>query len=493
MLVPSLEQFVEKAREGNLIPVYREILADMETPVSAFRKLEGWGHAFLLESVEGGDRIGRYSFLGGNPFLVLKTKGRQVEIRTAEGTQTRDLADDEDPLSVLKEQLGAFRFVPDPDLPPFCGGAVGYIGYDTVRFFERLPDQTADDRELPDCYFVFTDTLLIFDRVRDRIRVLCNARVDGDPERAYRQAVARIESLIGGLRRPFSSAPGLPQELAPVPVTATVDEAGYCAAVERAKEYIAAGDVIQVVLSQRLAAEVHCSPFDLYRALRSLNPSPYMYFLQFEDCQIVGASPEILVTERRGDVVTRPLAGTAPRGKTLAEDRELEARLLADPKERAEHVMLVDLHRNDIGRVCEYGSVEVDELLVTEKYSHVIHIVSNVIGKLRQDRDAFDLLRASFPAGTLSGAPKIRAMEIIDELEPVRRGPYGGAIGYFSFSGDMDTAITIRTIVVQGRTAYMQAGAGIVADSLPASEFQECMNKLGALRRAVELAEAGLE
>ena len=493
MVVPTLEQFVEKARRGNLVPVYREILADMETPVSAFRKLEGWDHAFLLESVEGGDRIGRYSFVGGNPFLVLKTRGRQVEIRTPARAECRELAPGEDPLTILKEQLGAYRFVPDPELPPFCGGAVGYIGYDTVRFFERLPDQTRDDRGLPDCYFVFTDTLLIFDRVRHRIKVLCNARVNGDPERAYREAEARIEAVIGGLRRPFSSPPGLLREPVPVEVTATVDPAGYRAAVERAKEYIAAGDVIQVVLSQRLAAEIHSRPFDLYRALRSLNPSPYMYFLQFEDCQIVGSSPEILVTERRGEVVTRPLAGTVRRGKTPEEDRELEAKLLADPKERAEHVMLVDLHRNDIGRVCEFGSVAVDELLVTEKYSHVIHIVSNVVGKLRPDKDAYDLIRAAFPAGTLSGAPKIRAMEIIEELEPVRRGPYGGAIGYFSFSGDMDTAITIRTIVVQGRTAYMQAGAGIVADSVPENEHQECMNKLGALRRAVEMAEAGLE
>jgi anthranilate synthase component 1 len=493
MVVPTLEQFLEKARRGNLVPVYREILADMETPVSAFRKLEGWDHAFLLESVEGGDRIGRYSFVGGNPFLVLKTKGREVEIRAAGGVTRREMGPGEDPLTVLKELLGAFRFVPDPGLPPFCGGAVGYIGYDTVRFFERLPDSTMDDRELPDCYFVFTDTLLIFDRVQHRIKVLCNARVDGDPEQAYREAVARIDAVIGGLRRPFAAVPALLREPVPVPVTATVDEAGYCAAVAKAKEYIVAGDIIQAVLSQRLAAQIHCRPFDLYRALRSLNPSPYMYFLQFEDCQIVGSSPEILVTERRGEVVTRPIAGTVRRGRTPEEDREQEAKLLADPKERAEHVMLVDLHRNDIGRVCEYGSVVVDELLVTEKYSHVIHIVSNVIGRLRKERDAFDLLRACFPAGTLSGAPKIRAMEIIDELEPVRRGPYGGAIGYFSFSGDMDTAITIRTFVVQGRTAYMQAGAGIVADSVPENEHQECMSKLGALRRALEMAEAGLE
>jgi anthranilate synthase component 1 len=420
-----------------------------------------------------------------------------VEIRADGETRRRELEPGEDPLTILESLMTGFQFVRDDDLPPFCGGGVGYIGYDTVRFFERLPDRTEDDRGLPDCYFVLTDTLLIFDHVRHKIKVLCNARVTGDPEAAYDDAVAKIEALVQTLRAPFSVPPRLRGEALQMPLaerlTTTMPQPAYEEAVVRAKEYIAAGDIIQVVLSQRMAVEITSDPFDIYRALRSVNPSPYMFFLCFEECQLVGSSPEILVTERDGLVTTRPIAGTVRRGRTPAEDAILEAQLLSDPKERAEHVMLVDLHRNDIGRVCQYGSVRVDELMVTERYSNVIHIVSNVVGRIRPDRDAYDLLRASFPAGTLSGAPKIRAMEIIEELEPQKRGPYGGAIGYFSFSGDMDTCITLRTIVVQGHTAYIQAGAGIVADSVPASEFAECMHKARALLRAIEMAEAGLE
>jgi anthranilate synthase component I len=323
--------------------------------------------------------------------------------------------------------------------------------------------------------------------------VLCLARVDGDPDRAYRGAVAKIEALVEQLKRPLEapeSRPGDPGELR---VTSIPSREEHEAAILKAKEYIAAGDIIQVVLSRRIAVEVTAPPVQIYRALRSVNPSPYMFLLQFEDCQLIGASPEILVTERAGEVVTRPIAGTIRRGKTREEDARLEAQLLADPKERAEHIMLVDLHRNDIGRVCEYGSVCVDQLMATEKYSHVIHIVSNVIGKLRPDKDAYDLIRAAFPAGTLSGAPKIRAMEIIEELEPVKRGPYGGVIGYFSFNGNIDTAITLRTIVMQDRTAYIQAGGGIVADSDPAAEYHETVSKAGALMRAIEMAERGLE
>jgi anthranilate synthase component 1 len=542
MISPSREEFIEKARQGNLIPVYREILADLETPVSAFLKVTAGGegvqafgrsgvqgatgadvggpnartperlNAFLLESVAGGERIGRYSFIGGDPFLVVKTKGAEVEIRRDGVTQRRKLEAGEDPLSVLKELMAGYRFVKDAELPPFCGGAVGYIGYDTVRFFERLPDMKPDDRGLPDCYFVLTDTLLIFDHVRHRIKVLCLARVDEDAEAGYAAAVEKIERLVARLRAPLPSfdshgSRGTGHESgtaesedsrpatrdAGLRVTSLSSREEHEAAILKAKEYIAAGDIIQVVLSRRMAVEVSASPFQIYRALRSVNPSPYMFFLQFEECQLIGASPEILVTERAGDVVTRPLAGTVRRGRTPEEDARLEAELLADPKERAEHIMLVDLHRNDIGRVCAYGTVGVDQLMVTEKYSHVIHIVSNVTGKLRPEKDAYDLIRASFPAGTLSGAPKIRAMEIIEELEPVKRGPYGGAIGYFSFSGDMDTAITLRTIVMQGRTAYIQAGGGIVADSDPAAEYQETVNKAGALVRAIEMAEAGLE
>lgn len=490
----TLEEFTARSARENLIPVSREILADLDTPVSAYLKTGGRPHSFLLESVAGGEQISRYSFIGADPFMVVKTRGRRVEITREGHREERELAAGEDPLHVLKELMGGFRFAADPDLPPFCGGAVGYVGYDTVRFFERLPDLNPNDRGLPDCYFVFTDTLLIFDHVKHRIRVMCLARVNGDPSGAYRQAVGKVDRLVAELQQPLARpAPERKRERSELVVTSVPSREAHEEAVLRAKEYIRAGDVIQVVLSRRMQVDCTASPLEIYRALRSVNPSPYMFLLQFEECQLIGASPEILVTEREGQVVTRPIAGTVRRGKSAAEDAELEAQLLADPKERAEHIMLVDLHRNDIGRVCEYGSVQVDQLMTTEKYSHVIHIVSNVVGKLRPDKDAYDLIRAAFPAGTLSGAPKIRAMEIIEELEPVKRGPYGGCIGYFSFNGNMDTAITLRTIVMQNGRAYVQAGGGIVADSDPSAEFQETVNKAGALIRAIELAENGLE
>ncbi|MBI3910509.1 MAG: anthranilate synthase component I [Armatimonadetes bacterium] len=493
MLRPTLEEFLARARPGAVIPVYRDILADLETPVSAFLKVGNRPHAFLLESVEGGERIGRYSFIGGEPALVMKTRGRDVEIFRDGERQLRKLAEQEDPLHVLKSLMGDVDFIPDPGLPPFCGGAVGYLAYDVVRFFEHLPDMPYDDLELPDAYFVFTDTLLIFDHVQHHLKILCNARVDGDPRAAYQQAADRIDAVVELLQRPLVRPAAKRPQAGPIKISAMREREAFEYAVRQGKEYIAAGDVIQVVLSQRLSAETSAPSFEIYRALRSVNPSPYMFFLQFEDCHLVGASPEILVTERGGQVVTRPIAGTVPRGCTPEEDAALEAHLKADPKERAEHIMLVDLHRNDIGRVCEYGSVCVDQLMVTEKYSHVSHLVSNVVGRLRNDCDAYDLLRACFPAGTVSGAPKVRAMEIIDELEPVKRGPYAGAIGYFSYSGDMDTAITLRTVVMQGQTAYVQAGAGIVADSVPEREYEECFNKAAALLRAIELAETGLE
>lgn len=493
MIEPTLQEFVHRSESGNLVPVYREILADLETPVSAYLKLAG-PNSFLLESVAGGEHVSRYSFIGWDPFLILKTKGRSVTLRRDGREERRELARGEDPLHVLQSILAEFRLVADPALPPFCGGAVGYLAYDCVRFFERLPETNPDDLELPDCCFVLTDNLLIFDHARHRIKVLCLARVQGDAEAAYREAAARIDRIVARLRRPIP----VPEEPVRKPgdpdaIRTTMDRDAHRRAVLRAKEYIAAGDIIQVVLSRRLAVPVRSAPFSLYRALRSINPSPYMFHLDFEDCQLIGASPEILVTERDGDVVTRPIAGTIRRGRTPAEDRDLEARLLADPKEKAEHIMLVDLHRNDIGRVCEYGSVQVDQLMVTERYSHVIHIVSNVVGRLRPDRNGFDLIRATFPAGTLSGAPKIRAMEIIEELEPVRRGPYGGVIGYFSFNGNVDTAITLRTIVMKGQTAYIQVGGGIVADSDPDAEYEETVNKAGAMLRALEMGEAGLD
>ena len=490
---PNKQEFIRRASAGNLVPVYREILADMETPVSAFRKIGQGGYSFLLESVEGGERIARYSFLGSEPFMVLRSKGRRVTI--SENGESRQIAlkDGQDPLHVLKSQLTRFKWVADPDLPRFVGGAVGYIGYDTVRFFEELPDRSEDDLNMDDLVFAFTDTLLMFDHVRHRIRVICNAHVNGDPGAAYDRAVEKVDSLVERLRRPVPVNDSTMRPSAETQVQSNFSREEFENAVAAAKEYIAAGDCIQVVLAQRLSTPVHADSFDIYRALRSLNPSPYMFYLSFGDVTQIGASPEILVTVERGKVVVRPIAGTRPRGKTEAEDAALEAELLADEKERAEHIMLVDLGRNDIGRVCRYGSVEVNEMMIIERYSHVMHIVSNVEGRLKPDKDQFDTLRATFPAGTVSGAPKIRAMEIIEELEPTKRGSYAGAVGYFSYSGDMDTCITIRTILVKDGIAYVQAGAGIVADSVPANEYQETLNKARAMVKAIELAEAGLE
>ena len=505
---PDREGFLRRAQSGNMTPVYREILADMETPVSAFKKIArqaidraGFAippgdeaYSFLLESVEGGERMARYSFLGSGTNLVIKSKGRQVEITRAGEVELAELEQGKDVLDVLKHELGSLSYVPDPNLPRFCGGAVGFIGYDMVRFFEDLPDTTVDELDLPDCTFIFTDTLLIFDHVRHRIRVVCNARIDGDPEAAYDEATRKIEAMIERMRQPVAPFGPRPSTLNPQPeVTSNFTQPEFESAVRKCKEYIAAGDVIQVVLSQRFQTKVTAEPFDVYRALRSLNPSPYMYYLSYGDTKLIGSSPEILVTEERGNVTVRPIAGTRPRGNSIEEDLALEKELLKDEKERAEHIMLVDLGRNDIGRVCRYGSVTVDELMVVERYSHVMHIVSNVRGRLKVDQDQFDLLRACFPAGTVSGAPKIRAMEIIDELEPTRRGTYAGAIGYFSYSGDMDTCITIRTILMQGDTAYVQAGAGLVADSDPATEYQETQNKAMAMIKALAAAEEGLE
>ncbi len=494
MYYPTRAEFKEKARQGNLIPVWKEILLDTETPVSAFRKIGGSQYAFLLESVEGGATVGRHSFLGSEPFAVFSSKGDNLTVSRNGRQQTRRLAPGEDPLTALKALLSEYQFMPMEGLPRFCGGAVGFIGYDVVRYFERLPELAVDDLGLPDCVLVLTDTCLIFDHAFHRGKVLSNALVNGDPDRAYDEAVRKIEALSARLAAPAPAV--LPPRPRPkdTRLATNLTREDYEAAVVRGKEYIAAGDLIQVVLSQRLSRQVAADSFDIYRALRSLNPSPYMYYLTYGDVKIIGSSPERLVSMYDGEVVTRPIAGSRPRGKTLEEDEALAAELLADEKERAEHVMLLDLGRNDIGRVCRYGTVRVDEQMVIEKYSHVQHLVSNVRGQLRADRDQFDVLRACFPAGTLSGAPKVRAMEIIEELEPTRRGPYGGVIGYFSFSGNMDTAITIRTIVCANGTAHWQVGAGIVADSVPSREYEECvLLKGGALLKAIEMAEAGLE
>ncbi|MDD3926407.1 MAG: anthranilate synthase component I [bacterium] len=492
MYTPDLATFLELAGRGNMVPVCREILADLETPVSAYMKIAGGEeHSFLLESVEGGEKLARYSFLGASPFLIYRSDDQGITVTDRGAQVKRRLADGEDPLDVLREILGRYNFVSHGDLPPFCGGAVGYIGYDAARRFERLPQPPVDDLRLPELYFILTDTILIFDHLRHRIKVISNALIEGDPRVAYAAACARIEDTVAKLRRP------LPERTVAVvgeaPVVSAFGREDFCRAVESIKEYVGAGDVIQTVLSRRMTVESQADPLDVYRALRSLNPSPYMYYLSFGGVEIIGSSPEILVTETDGEVVTRPIAGTRRRGADAAEDMRLSEDLLADDKERAEHIMLVDLGRNDLGRVCQPGTVEVSELMTIEKYSHVIHIVSNVRGQLQAGLDRFDALRACFPAGTVSGAPKIRAMEIISQLEPHARGPYAGAIGYFSFSGAMDTCITIRTIVRENGRYHLQAGAGIVADSLPECEYQETINKATALLEAVRMAERGLK
>jgi len=492
MYTPSLEEFRAKARQGNLIPVYREIIADMETPVSAFMKIDDGNYSFLLESVEGGERVARYTFLGSSPSLIVASKGNEVTY-TYPLSGRKETRTVKDPFGELEALLSRYRPVAVEGLPRFHGGMVGYLAYDMVRFFERLPDQTHDDGNLPDSFFLLTDTILVFDRVGHRIKVVSNAHiVDGDADAAYARAVEQIEALIERLSRPVPSPFPARDAALPEPVS-NVTREEFESSVRAAKEYVQAGDIIQVVLSQRFSFPLAVEPFTVYRALRVVNPSPYMYFLRLGDIQVAGASPEMLVRVEEGRVQTRPIAGTRPRGKTEAEDIALAHELLSDPKERAEHVMLVDLGRNDLGRVCEYGTVCVDDFMVIERYSHVMHLVSYVSGRLRRDRTAFDVIRAAFPAGTLSGAPKVRAMEIIDELEPTRRALYGGAVGYFSFSGNADTAITIRTLVVQNGHATLQVGAGIVADSIPAREYQECQNKAAAVFRALELAYRGLE
>ncbi len=511
-MTPTRDEFVQKAAQGNLIPVWREVLADMETPVSAFRKVAGGrSNSFLLESVEGGERLGRYSFLGSDPFLIFRSKGDSATIEENGHTETLALsAGTRDPLHVLKELLARYTYVPSPELPPFVGGAVGMIGYDTVRFFEKLPTLAADDLGLDDCVFLFTDALLVFDNVKHKVLALCNAHVspDADPGAAYDAAAAKVEDLLDRLRLTGTGSAGqltIGSRSAPLELVSSGSssvpgfipnrtESDYKAAVLRAKEFIAAGDTFQAQIGQRQSKTLRADPFDVYRALRSINPSPYMFYLDFGDTKLVGASPEILVGEKDGQVTIRPIAGSRHgRGATIAEDDAIAADLLADEKERAEHIMLVDLARNDIGRVAQYGSVSVGELMVIEKYSHVMHIVSEVSGILRGDLDRFDALRASFPHGTATGAPKVRTMEIIEELEPTRRGAYAGGVGYFSFSGSMDLALTIRTAVVQGDSIHIQASGGVVADSVPEFEYQETLAKMRALVRAVEWAEAGLE
>jgi anthranilate synthase component 1 len=492
MLTPTFEQFEALTRTANLIPVYREILADRLTPVSAYERIRAEGPSFLLESVEGGERLARYSFLGSRPFMRFTSRDGLYSIASRDGERTEPLAVGEDPLHPLKRLLARYRFASLPGLPRFCGGAVGFLAYDIVRHFERLPTLAVDDLHLPDCHLLFTDSLVVFDHVRHRMLVVSLAHVESDARSAYDRAVSRIEELVALLRTPVAEPSNAPMAV-PLRMEHNMRQEDYESAVRRCKEYIAAGDAFQVVPSLRFALSGVPPSWQIYRALRSINPSPYMYFLDLGDCQIAGSSPEILVTLERGRVRVRPIAGTRPRGATPEEDAALEAELLADEKERAEHIMLVDLGRNDVGRVSRYGSVRVDDLMVVERYSHVMHLVSNVTGELADGCDSFDVARAAFPAGTLSGAPKVRAMQIIEELEPTRRGLYGGAVGYFSFTGDLDLAIAIRTMLIKGETGYIQAGAGVVADSEPEREYQECVNKARALLSAVEMARAGLD
>ena len=487
---PSYSEFDALIRKGNLVPVSCEILADRDTPVSAFLKLKPGIHGFLLESVEGGERWARFSFLGTGAASVFRCRGPRIE-RMEQGRrwQREEAAD---PFLAFRDFMRRYRPVPNADLPRFYGGAVGYLGYDTVRFFERLPERARDVLHLWDIYLVFPDCLLIFDNVRHTIRVVscCYLPEHANPKEAYRATVERIEKAVERLQAP--ARPGVTARTsAKLRVKANMSKSEYLDAVKRAKAHVRSGDIIQAVLSQRLEVEEAVDPFSLYRALRLVNPSPYMFFLQYPHYALVGSSPEVLVRVEGRSVEVRPIAGTRPRGRTPQADEKLAHALRRDEKEIAEHIMLVDLGRNDVGRVSAPGTVHVEDLMILERYSHVMHLVSHVKGRLARGRDCFDAFRACFPAGTLSGAPKIRAMEIIEELEPDRRGPYGGAVGYFSFSGNMDMAIAIRTILATRDRLHLQTGAGIVADSRPDREYQECLNKARAMIKAIQWARQG--
>jgi anthranilate synthase component 1 len=498
---PSFEEFAELARGHSVVPVYRQLTGDTLTPVSAFCKIQEGEWSFLFESVIGGERLGRYSFLGAGPFLRFLSFDRRVQIQTPRpggepGPWNVQELEHADPLKLLEELLAAYRAPSLPGLPRFTGGAVGYAGYDTVRYVERLPNPPADDRGLPDLCFAFYDRMVIFDHLNKTIAAVAHAHIDAtDLKGSYQTACRRVDRLVERLHQGVADlqlTDVSPLGEASHPYTSNFTRAEFMAAVERCKEYIRGGDIFQVVLSQRLQTETQARPFDIYRTLRIVNPSPFLFYLRHGNVCLVGSSPEIMCRVEGDRIIIRPLAGTRRRGKTEEEDDALAAELLADPKERAEHIMLVDLGRNDVGRVARYGTVQLSDVLTVERYSHVMHLCSTVTGRLQPGMTAFDALRACLPAGTLSGAPKVRAMEIIDELEPHRRGPYGGAVGYVDFSGNMDTCIALRTMVLKGQTAYLQAGAGIVADSVPESEYEETMNKARGLLRALEMAEKQL-
>ena len=487
---PTLEETKALATKGNLAAVYRQVPADLETPVSAFLKIARGRHSFLLESIEGGERLARYSFIGTEPYRVLRN-----------GTRAERNEEPGDPLRQVEEELARFHLAPVEGLPRFHGGAVGYLGYEVVRHFEpSVPAPAEDPLGMPDAVFLFTDTLLVFDHLQRVIKVVSHVRLDGDIDAAYRQAVWRIEELVGRLSKPLAHLPYArgddgsppPGDVEDVEVSSNMTREEYKAGVERIKEYIVAGDCIQTVFAQRFSRPTKAHPFEIYRALRQINPSPYMFYLELGDAHLVGSSPEMLVRVEDGAIDYHPIAGTRPRGSDEAEDAALEAELRADAKERAEHIMLVDLGRNDVGRVSVPGSVRVPQLMDIERYSHVMHIVSHVTGRLRDGMSSYDALRACFPAGTVSGAPKIRAMEIIAELERDRRSTYAGAVGYFDLSGNIDTCITLRTMIVKDGVAHVQAGGGIVHDSDPDREYAETQSKARALLSAIEQAERTL-
>ncbi len=488
--LPEFKTFSSAAEGVDLVPVYRRLVSDSLTPVSAFHKIDTGGCSCLFESVIGGERVGRYSFLAVAPYKTLEAFHDQVTITTSEGSEQFQ---SDDPLAELERLVHGVRAASFEDLPPFTSGAVGYAGYDVVRYSEHLLNAPEDDRQLPDLSFSFYDHMVVFDHITKTIVVVAMAHVtQGNLEAAYNDACQRVDAL----------AEQLSAEKLPLPV-ADIDTGGEVAisyhsnfrrndfedAVRQCVDYIRAGDIFQVVVSQRLDLPITAHPFEIYRTLRVVNPSPFMFYLRSSNVVLVGSSPEVMVRVEGGTVTVRPLAGTRPRGATEEEDQQLADDLLADPKERAEHIMLVDLGRNDVGRIAQYRSVELSDTMTIERYSHVMHITSNVSGKLKEGKTAFDALRACLPAGTVSGAPKVRAMEIIDELEPHRRGPYAGAVGYVDFGGNMDTCIALRTLVIKDNRAYVQAGAGIVADSLPENEYQETLNKARGLLKAIEITE----
>jgi len=507
MVRPDRKLFAQLAQKHTAVPLVREVLADLVTPLACFLKLDDGNTAFLFESVEDEGRWGRYSIAGVGARASVCAHGRQLRLTRA-GTETLvELPADRsrDPMEFVRELLHELEPAPLPDLPPFAGGAVGFISYDWIHYVERLPDTNPDPLQVPEIFFRFPDRLLVHDRVRDRLMLIKIVDVAdaSRAEAAYDAAVAELDALVADLSGPLPAVAKplemrSPPELEAEPeLRSNFSREAFCAAVERAREYIHEGDIFQVVPSQRFELPLRCDPLSIYRWLRVVNPSPYLFFMRAGERVILGSSPEILVRLEGGgspdeprEIALRPIAGTRPRGETPEADRAHEEELLGDPKELAEHIMLVDLGRNDVGRVAEIGSVRVDQLQVIERYSHVMHIVSNVRGQLREDCDAVDVLRATFPAGTLSGAPKIRAMQIIDELEPERRGLYGGAVGYIDYHGRMDMCIAIRTMLIQNGRIYIQAGAGVVADSDPNREYDETLHKAGALIRAVSLAEA---